>query len=225
MGVGELARIAAERVAPRVPATSGLIGSVRAGAHRFTPGAARLADGQATPLSEKAMTVAWRRLRLPSSASVRRAAGQESAERRAGRFEPDLRQSPLDPGGRDDEAFAFVTIRRARIHELANALEEVEVLLGRLGDRRPAVFLDYDGTLTPIVDRPEDAVISDSMRHALRALARRCSVCVVSGRDRPVVQELMGMDDLIVAGSHGFDIWSPRRRGDSAARWPKAPRS
>jgi len=32
---------------------------------------------------------------------------------------------------------------------------------------------------------------------------------VVSGRDRQVVQELMGLDDLIVAGSHGFDIWSP----------------
>ena len=36
-----------------------------------------------------------------------------------------------------------------------------------------------------------------------------CTVCVVSGRDRRVVQQLMGLDDLIVAGSHGFDIWSP----------------
>ena len=71
------------------------------------------------------------------------------------------------------------------------------------------MFLDYDGTLTPIVDRPEDAIISDSMREAVRGLAQRCTVCVVSGRDRRVVQELMGIDDLIVAGSHGFDIWSP----------------
>jgi trehalose-6-phosphatase len=46
------------------------------------------------------------------------------------------------------------------------------------------VFLDYDGVLTPIVDRPEDAVISDGMRDTVRALARRCPVCVVSGRDR-----------------------------------------
>ena len=34
-------------------------------------------------------------------------------------------------------------------------------------------------------------------------------MCVVSGRDRRVVQELMGLDDLVVAGSHGFDMWSP----------------
>jgi trehalose 6-phosphate phosphatase len=48
------------------------------------------------------------------------------------------------------------------------------------------------------------------MRQAVRGLAERCRVCVVSGRDRRVVQELMGVDDLIVAGSHGFDIWSLR---------------
>jgi trehalose 6-phosphate phosphatase len=82
-------------------------------------------------------------------------------------------------------------------------------LYGRLAGKRPAVFLDYDGTLTPIVDRPEDAVISESMRGAIRRLAEVCPVCVVSGRDRRVVQELMGIDNLIVAGSHGFDIWSP----------------
>ena len=72
------------------------------------------------------------------------------------------------------------------------------------------VFLDYDGVLTPIVDRPEDAVISESMRDAVQALAQRCTVCVVSGRDRAVVQQLMGVEDLVVAGSHGFDIWSPK---------------
>jgi trehalose 6-phosphate phosphatase len=79
------------------------------------------------------------------------------------------------------------------------------------------VFLDYDGTLTPIVERPEDATISEEMRESVRTLAERCPVCVVSGRDRPVVQELMGLNNLIVAGSHGFDIWSPDQ-GRSSVR-------
>jgi trehalose 6-phosphate phosphatase len=95
------------------------------------------------------------------------------------------------------------------LEELPNALADRARLDRLLAGRRPAVFLDYDGTLTPIVDRPEDAVIAEGMRAAVRALATRCSVCVVSGRDRRVVQELMGIDDLVVAGSHGFDIWSP----------------
>jgi trehalose 6-phosphate phosphatase len=99
--------------------------------------------------------------------------------------------------------------RGLNVRELPSALSDGEALNERLAGRHPAVFLDYDGTLTPIVERPADAVISESMREAVRALARRCTVCVVSGRDTPVVQQLMGVDDLVVAGSHGFDIWSP----------------
>ncbi|MDD7920723.1 trehalose-phosphatase [Actinomycetospora callitridis] len=94
--------------------------------------------------------------------------------------------------------------------QLPHALDAPEVA-ERLDGRRPAVFLDYDGVLTPIVPRPEDAIMSDDMRDIVRALAQRCPVCVVSGRDRAVVSELMGVDDLIVAGSHGFDIYDPAR--------------
>src|SRR5438309_4660331 len=96
-----------------------------------------------------------------------------------------------------------------QIDNLPHALDEGQALAQGFAGKRPAVFLDYDGTLTPIRDRPEDAVISDSMREAVRRLAERVPVGVVSGRDRRVVQELMGLDNLIVAGSHGFDIWSP----------------
>ncbi len=95
------------------------------------------------------------------------------------------------------------------IGDLPHALDDGGELERRLAGKSLAVFLDYDGVLTPIVDRPEDAVISESMRGVVSGLAERCVVCVVSGRDRPVVQELMGLDNLIVAGSHGFDIWSP----------------
>ena len=96
------------------------------------------------------------------------------------------------------------------VRDLPRALGN-ESLTRRLAECRPAVFLDYDGVLTPIVPRPEDAVISDGMRTVVRELASRCPVCVVTGRDRAVVQQLMGIDDLVVAGSHGFDIWTPQR--------------
>jgi trehalose 6-phosphate phosphatase len=93
---------------------------------------------------------------------------------------------------------------------LPNALDAPEVAR-RLDGRRPAVFLDYDGVLTPIVPRPEDAIMTGEMRDVLRSLAARCPVCIVSGRDRAVVAELSGVDDLVIAGSHGFDIWDPQR--------------
>src|SRR3712207_9100240 len=105
------------------------------------------------------------------------------------------------------------------ISDLPHALAHGDELTRLLEERSPAVFLDYDGTLTPIVDRPEDAVISHGMRRTVRELAGRCRVCVVSGRDRRVGPEVMGLDNLIVAGSHGFDLLSPGgtvERGEGA---------
>ncbi|MBV9160683.1 MAG: trehalose-phosphatase [Pseudonocardiales bacterium] len=103
-----------------------------------------------------------------------------------------------------------MTTQASTVRELPDALRDGEQFAVKLGGRRPAVFLDYDGVLTPIVDRPQDAVMSEGMREAVQALAQRCSVCVVSGRDRSIVQQMMGVGNLVVAGSHGFDIWTPQ---------------
>lgn len=84
--------------------------------------------------------------------------------------------------------------------------------LDTLGGRRPALFLDYDGTLTPIVDRPEQAVLDDATRAAVARLAAVCPVAVVSGRDLDDVARLVGLDQLVYAGSHGFDIRGPHLR-------------
>src|SRR5205809_101422 len=64
---------------------------------------------------------------------------------------------------------------------IPSALDHVQEIASRSG--QAAVFLDYDGTLTPIVNRPEDAWLSDSMRQALRELAARMPVAILSGRD------------------------------------------
>lgn len=98
-----------------------------------------------------------------------------------------------------------------KVGDLPSALGEGGAVERRLAGHKPAVFLDYDGVLTPIVDRPEDAVMSDDMRTTLQELATRCSVCIITGRDRAMAQQLMGVDDLVVAGSHGFDIWTPQQ--------------
>ncbi|MCP4653715.1 MAG: trehalose-phosphatase [Candidatus Omnitrophica bacterium] len=77
------------------------------------------------------------------------------------------------------------------------------------GLKKPVLFLDYDGTLTPIVDRPEWAVISDEMRNTIKELASKFTVAIVSGRMREDVENLLGIDGLFYAGSHGFDINGP----------------
>jgi alpha,alpha-trehalase len=68
------------------------------------------------------------------------------------------------------------------------------------------VFLDYDGTLTPIVERPEDALLPRQTRAAVARLAALHPVAILSGRDLPDVRALVGVDGIVYAGSHGFDI-------------------
>jgi len=90
-----------------------------------------------------------------------------------------------------------------------SALERYAEIERQLGGRRAAVFLDYDGTLTPIVERPDLAVLSEEMRTAVKNLAAICKVAIISGRDRADVHRLVGLDELVYAGSHGFDIAGP----------------
>ena len=78
-----------------------------------------------------------------------------------------------------------------------------------LSERKPVFFLDYDGTLTPIVERPELAVISQEMKDALQSLAQKYTTTIVSGRMREDVEKLVGIKGLVYAGSHGFDICGP----------------
>jgi len=95
---------------------------------------------------------------------------------------------------------------------LPSALGALDAIRERIAGRVVMVFLDYDGTLTPIVRRPEDAVLSDDMRARVRALAARVPVAVVSGRDRAAVEALVGLPGLVYVGSHGFDVAGPPGR-------------
>jgi len=79
----------------------------------------------------------------------------------------------------------------------------------------PAFFLDYDGTLTPIVDNPFEARLSEEARSVLRSLAMRYKTAIVSGRARLTAHGLVQLDELYYAGSHGFDIAGPRKPHDS----------
>jgi trehalose-phosphatase len=88
---------------------------------------------------------------------------------------------------------------------LPSALEHVQEIAGA-GARSLAIFLDYDGTLTPIVSHPEKAFLSDSTRQTLRTLATRVPVAILSGREFEDVRKRVGIDGIVYAGSHGFDI-------------------
>lgn len=73
------------------------------------------------------------------------------------------------------------------------------------------IGLDYDGTLTAIVDEPADALMPISMREVVRALAQRqnVSVAVISGRAQGDLRNLVAIPGVIYAGNHGMEISGP----------------
>lgn len=105
------------------------------------------------------------------------------------------------------EDMAELTDGTSYVDELPAALDsELESVLE---GRHPAVFLDYDGTLTPIVQHPDDALLAEPARRALARLAEVRPVAIVSGRDRQDVEDKVGLAGVYYAGSHGFDISGP----------------
>ena len=76
--------------------------------------------------------------------------------------------------------------------------------------RESAIFCDIDGTLAPIVQRAEDAKVSDATSRLLGAIARRYGlVACVSGRSAAEARRLVGVGGITYAGTHGVELLRP----------------
>ena len=82
-------------------------------------------------------------------------------------------------------------------------------LLTRLAEDPPraAILLDVDGTLAPIVERPEDARVPDEVRAELARLAGRYGlVASISGRPGAGAARIVGVDAIRYVGEHGLEL-------------------
>jgi trehalose 6-phosphate phosphatase len=88
----------------------------------------------------------------------------------------------------------------------------VQLAIDTLRQRPSALISDIDGTLSRIVSRPEDAVVSDRARHALRGLAQRLDrVALITARQEAVARSMVGLDELTYMGSYALDAASTVR--------------
>lgn len=71
--------------------------------------------------------------------------------------------------------------------------------------RRPLLAFDFDGTLAPIVARPDDARISQAVSARLKSLALQLPVAIVTGRAVADVRGRLGFEPRFVVGSHGAE--------------------
>jgi trehalose 6-phosphate synthase/phosphatase len=119
------------------------------------------------------------------------------------------------------QSFLAAAAAPARIRPVRR--DDVAAWLARdLADRRLALFLDYDGTLAPIVDHPDLARIGEGVREALAACVARpdTEVAIVSGRALADVRKRVDLPGLGFAGNHGLEIQAP---GLETLRHPDLP--
>ncbi len=84
-------------------------------------------------------------------------------------------------------------------------------VIARWRTQRPlALLLDFDGTLSPIVDDPGAAALPTATRHILVRLAARYPVAIISGRGVADVRARVDVPCLWYAGCHGLEIAGPR---------------
>ncbi|WP_205876595.1 trehalose-phosphatase [Mycobacterium camsae] len=99
-----------------------------------------------------------------------------------------------------------ITVRTGdkRMSELPDAVQAVD-----LAGKAPAVFFDFDGTLSDIVNDPDAARPVAGASEALQELAAQCPVAILSGRDLADVSKRVGLPGIWYAGSHGFELTAP----------------
>jgi len=99
-----------------------------------------------------------------------------------------------------------------------SALGKFEEIVAASKGKQIVMFLDYDGTLSPIVDDPDAAFMSETMRMAVRSVAKQFPTAIVSGRCRDKVFEFVKLAELYYAGSHGMDIKGPAKPSSGHAK-------
>ncbi len=72
------------------------------------------------------------------------------------------------------------------------------------------LFLDFDGTLSPIAPTPEEARFPVHVQKILNKLKKVMPVAIISGRSLEDVRSRVGIPDLVYSGNHGMEIWNGR---------------
>jgi alpha,alpha-trehalase len=85
---------------------------------------------------------------------------------------------------------------------------ELDFVIDQIRNRHVFLFLDFDGTLAPIAEKPQDAVMSCETRDLLAGLSKQCNlkVAVISGRSLADIKRLTAVEGIMYAGNHGMEM-------------------
>jgi len=87
----------------------------------------------------------------------------------------------------------------------------------KLNNKHVLFFFDYDGTLTPIAQTPQKAVIPGNAKELLKKLSQKpnCTLAIISGRALEDIKHIVGLKGIVYVGNHGLEIEGPKIKFES----------
>lgn len=81
------------------------------------------------------------------------------------------------------------------------------------------LLLDFDGTLVPLAETPEAVRVDPGLRALLETLRDGLDgrLAIVSGRSVATLRDLFGLEDFLIAGTHGLELGAPGCAVEGAA--------
>ncbi|MDD2689689.1 MAG: trehalose-phosphatase [Candidatus Omnitrophica bacterium] len=100
---------------------------------------------------------------------------------------------------------------------MKNLFKYWDDLKDKLNNKYIMLFLDYDGTLAPIVSTPEKALISKEVKYLISELSKipNCKLAIISGRALKDIKNIVGLKGIIYSGNHGLEIERPKIKFES----------
>jgi len=91
---------------------------------------------------------------------------------------------------------------------MENLLESWNLIESQIDGKKICIFLDYDGTLTPITSSPANALLEENTKNILLKLSAnsRCQLAIISGREIMELKRLVDIPSLWYSGNHGLEI-------------------
>ncbi len=114
---------------------------------------------------------------------------------------------------------AMLRLAHSQSQRHRHIFEHWDEIITRIHGRPIFLFLDYDGTLTPIVSSPEQADLSEDMRNRIRRLQQKLPLAVISGRSLRDIRNKVGVEGVIYIGNHGAEWGDDTQAGEM----PKSP--
>jgi alpha,alpha-trehalase len=93
--------------------------------------------------------------------------------------------------------------------DLPSALDNKDEILSALQEGTPAIALDFEDVLAPLLEGPANVSLAPRVQKAIKRLSECWMVAVIGEREMADIERTVGVGGIYYAGGHGFEVCDP----------------